>query len=148
MSGDEFVGGLVGSNVGRVVASYATGRVSGEAHVGGLIGQISSTPLRIADSYWDTRTSGLAIGVGYGDTAGVEGKTTTELQSPNGYTGIYRSWNADLDDADGDDDPATGVDDPWFFGTSNQYPVLKVDFDGDGIATWQEFGDQQTGASE
>ena len=32
--------------------------------------------------------------------------------------------------------------------TSNQYPVLKVDFDGDGIATWQEFGDQQTGASE
>ena len=148
VSGDEFVGGLVGSNVGRVVASYATGRVSGEAHVGGLIGQISSTPLRIADSYWDTRTSGLAIGVGYGDTAGVEGKTTTELQSPNGYTGIYRSWNADLDDADGDDDPATGVDDPWFFGTSNQYPVLKVDFDGDGIATWQEFGDQQTGASE
>ena len=148
VSGDEFVGGLVGSNVGRVVASYATGRVSGEAHVGGLIGQISSTPLRIADSYWDTRTSGLAIGIGYGDTAGVEGKTTTELQSPNGYTGIYRSWNADLDDADGDDDPATGVDDPWFFGTSNQYPVLKVDFDGDGIATWQEFGDQQTGASE
>jgi hypothetical protein len=84
----------------------------------------------------------LGIGVGYGGSEGVEGKTTTDLQSPTGYTGIYRSWNADLDDADRDDNAATGGDDPWYFGTSRQYPVLKVDFDGDGVATWQEFGDQ------
>ena len=50
--------------------------------------------------------------------------------------------NADLDDADGDDDPATGADDFWDFGTSSEYPALKFDFDGDGRATWQEFGNQ------
>ena len=33
-------------------------------------------------------------------------------------------------------------DDPWDFGTSDQYPALKVDFNGDNIATWQEFSYQ------
>ena len=31
----------------------------------------------------------------------------------------------DVDNADGDDDLTTGVDDPWDFGESWQYPVLK-----------------------
>ena len=31
----------------------------------------------------------------------------------------------DVDNADGDNNPATGVDDPWDFGTASQYPVLK-----------------------
>ena len=31
----------------------------------------------------------------------------------------------DLDNADGDDDLTTGVDDPWNFGTSSEYPTLK-----------------------
>ena len=33
-------------------------------------------------------------------------------------------------------------DDPWDFGTGSQYPALKVNFDGQGAATWQEFGHQ------
>ena len=33
-------------------------------------------------------------------------------------------------------------DDPWDFGTSSQYPVLSVDTNGVGGATWQEFGQQ------
>ena len=65
------------------------------------------------------------------------------MQSPTGYTGIYRDWNADLDNADRDDDDATGADDFWDFGTSSQYPALKVDFDGDGAATAAEFGGQR-----
>ena len=64
------------------------------------------------------------------------------MQSPTGYTGIYRDWNADLDNADGDDDDATGADDFWDFGTSSEYPALKVDIDGDGAATAAEFGGQ------
>ena len=48
-----------------------------------------------------------------------------------------------MDNAAGDDNPATGSDDIWDFGTSGHYPVLKVDFDGDGAATWQEFGIQR-----
>jgi len=30
----------------------------------------------------------------------------------------------------------------WDFGDNTQNPVLKVDFDGDGTATWEEFGTQ------
>ena len=72
-------------------------------------------------------TSGHAIGPG--------GRTTTELQAPTDYGGIYRTWNPDLD---GD----TEADDPWDFGTSTQYPVVVADLDGNGEATWQEFGYQ------
>ena len=73
---------------------------------------------------------------------GVEGKSTAELKAPTGYTGIYADWNQDLDDFDWDGDPATGADDYWDFGDGSSYPALKVDFNGDGIATCQEFGEQ------
>ena len=49
--------------------------------------------------------------------------------------GSNEAWNVDLDD-DG------VLDDPWDFGTESQYPALAVDLDGDGWATWQEFGYQ------
>ena len=143
VSGQKTVGGLVGASFGRIVTSYAAGTVSGDEHVGGLIGSASPGSANAVDNYWDIRTSGVDVGVGQGGSEGVEGKTTSDLQSPSGYTGIYRSWNVDVDDEDRDDNAATGRDDPWHFGTSRQYPVLKVDFDGDGIATWQEFGDQR-----
>ena len=57
---------------------------------------------------------------------------------------VRRSLVGDLvDDADGDGETSTGADDYWDFGTSGQYPVLIVDFDGNGSATWQEFGTQR-----
>ena len=94
----------------------------GNGNIGGLVGQ-DSTSLNanssINNSYWDTETSGQAT------SAGGTGKTTVELVMPTGYTGIYFNWNLDLD---GD----TTNDDPWDFGTSSEYPVLRVDFDGDG----------------
>ena len=62
-----------------------------------------------------------------------KGKTTAELQTPNGYIGIYENWNADVDG---------NADDSWDFGTCIQYPAIKTDFNGDGAATWEEFGDQ------
>ncbi|WP_419913051.1 hypothetical protein [Candidatus Poriferisodalis sp.] len=65
----------------------------------------------ITASYWDSDES-QATG------PGGEGKTTAELQTPTDYTGIYANWNVDLD-GDG------SADDPWDFGTSCQYPVLK-----------------------
>ena len=52
------------------------------------------------------------------------GKTTRELQTPTGYTGIYANWNTDLDNADADNDATTGKDDPWTFGSKTQYPML------------------------
>ena len=156
--GGRTVGGLVGSvfhhpNIQvvrdiNIVASYATGSVSGNKFVGGLIGYRSSvkktdTRITITSSYWDTQTSGQAAGVGDGDPTGVQGRTTAQLQAPTGYTGIYSTWDADLDNADGDNNTATGTDDFWDFGTSSQYPALKADLDGDGSPTWQEFGGQR-----
>ena len=133
--GNSSVGGLVGYNSGgaAIIASYATGSVSGNSSVGGLVG-FNSGSAAITDSYWNTDIFGAG-------TDG-EGRTMAQLQSPTGYTGIYRDWNADLDNADGDDDDATGADDFWDFGTSSQYPALKVDFDFDGDATAAEFGGQ------
>ena len=160
VKGGVEVGGLVGvlqqssgggdpTNKIGVVASYATGSVQGTSEVGGLVGAIEveitdpTKGITITASYWDTQTSGQAAGVGEGDSTGVQGRTTAQLQSPIGYTGIYSAWNADLDNADGDDNTATGTDDFWDFGTSSQYPALKADLDGNGSPTWQEFGGQR-----
>ena len=158
VSGDVGVGGLVGSVFNRsdvqvvheikVVASYATGSVSGTRNVGGLIGlrapiRDAVSRITVNSSYWDTQTSGQTGGVGSGDSAGVRGRTTAQLQSPTGYTGIYSTWDVDLDNADGDNNSATGTDNFWDFGTSSQYPALRADLDGDGSPTWQEFGSQR-----
>ena len=148
------VGGLVGRNTpsGSVTASYATGSVSGLGTVGGLIGRNEGGGT-ITNSYHDGTTSGHTFGIGAddddndnavdsGETNSLPGKTTAELHGPTGYTGVYAGWNVDIDDADDDDTLTTGRDDPWDFGTATQYPALKVDFDGNGTATWQEFGPQ------
>ena len=142
-SGKGWAGGLVGWSIGVISASYATGNADGMV-VGGLVGSNGIGVVRdvISANYWDTQTSGQAAGVGEGDISGIKGKTTAELQEPAGYTGIYAQWNIDLDNADGDFDPATGGEDYWDFGASNQYPVIKADFNGDGEASWWEFGRQ------
>ena len=157
VEGDIQVGGLIGAIHERsdadeavtITASYATGSVQGNRYVGGLIGGTTylegGAPggITVTASYWDTQTSGQATGVGDGDPTGVQGRTTAQLQSPIGYTGIYSAWNADLDNADGDNNSATGSDDFWDLGTSSQYPALKADLDGNGTPTWQEFGSQR-----
>ena len=144
------VGGLVGSSCGEIEASYAVGPVSGTAATGGLVG--TGRSLRVRFSYWDLDTSGMRVGVGSHDVndngvidgtesprIGVGGMTTSELQAPTDYEGIYETWNVDLNP------PLIGegeADDPWDFGTATQYPVLSRDLNGVGGATWQEFGYQ------
>ena len=129
VTGDQRVGGLLGaSQGGSITNSYSTGSVTrskGTAiFIGGLIGYGAGATA----SYWNTTTSGQTTSFG---GAGVVGKTTTELQSPTDYTGIYASWNIDLNDIDGDVDAATGADYPWNFGTSSQYPTLQYGAPGD-----------------
>ena len=115
-------------NGGTITASYAAASVSGNSGVHDLLGSNNGT---ITNSFWDTDIHATSLGgTGY---------TTTALRTPTAYgTGIYANWNLDLD---GDNT----ADDPWDFGTSAQYPILKVDFDGDG--TWEpgEFGNQRAG---
>ena len=145
--GEGGVGSLVGHACGGlVVDSYATGRVSAARAAGGLVGSKSGQPT-IRSSYWDIETSGLAVGVGEDDTndngaldgdeirtPGVGGMTTAALQTPTGYESTYSDWQRTPDDPP--------PHDAWHFGTAHQYPALKADHNGDGAATWQEFGTQ------
>ena len=120
VSGASLTGGLVGYRYdGSVTNSYATGRVnrsSGTAtSIGGLIGDSRAVASgTVSNSYWDTSTSGQSTSAG---GSGVVGKTTRQLQTPTGYTGIYANWNTNLDGV-------TGNDDPWAFGNKMQYPML------------------------
>ena len=121
-------GGLVGHlyDEGIITASYATGRVAG-SRTGGLVGDDERGT--VTNSYWDTRTSGQGSG------SPGSGRTTAQLQSPRSYSGIYGSWNVDIDEDNLNDNP-------WDFGTSSEYPALRADMDGDDDATWEEFGYQ------
>ena len=160
IEGFNLIGGLVGLNlINTINSSYSIGRVTAVGFgpppaAGGLIGNDADTTAagvvsntNYVATYWDTERSTFAVGLGSPPVnvprqTNPEGKTSAELQAPTDYTGIYAAWRADLDNDDGDDDPATGIDDFWDFGSSTEYPALKVDLNGDGIATWQEFGDQ------
>ena len=117
VTGHDYVGGLAGWNSGTITASYATGSVTGDDEVGGLVGHKNSGT--ITTSYWDTDTSGQTA------SAGGVGQTTSQLQVPTNYTGIYEGWDVDIDNADGDDALSTGGDNPWDFGTESQYPTIN-----------------------
>jgi len=132
------VGGLDGdgSSNALIIASYSTGTPSADqsverANVRGLSRALDSAT--IAYSYYDKDVSGFT-----NDPDG-NGKTTIDLQTPTGYTGIYANWNVDVDGV-------TGGDDPWDFGGASAYPRLKYggmdpddqlfgdyDLDGDGL---------------
>ena len=107
------LGGLSGYNneQAHIIASYATGLVTTSTSdtVGGLLGENDAGT--VTNSYYDTSTVGGVSGPG-------TGQTTSALQTPTGYTGIYANWNVDVDGA-------TGNDNPWNFGTSSQYPALR-----------------------
>ena len=142
------LGGFVGINgeEGSVKFSYSTGKVvsrNGDATIGGFIGWNWSTDREaIEASYWLREPPINYPGVGEGSADGVRGLASSQLQQPTDYTGIYADWLTDLDNADGDYDKTTGKDDFWDFGTSSDYPALKMDIDGDGTATWWEGGRQ------
>ena len=145
---DVYVGGFVGLNPesGAIKYSYSTGSVlsrNDEASLGGFIGR-NYARNSLSDNYWRRETPIDYAGVGEGDASGVRGLASQQLQQPTDYTGIYADWLVDLDNADGDYDETTGKDDFWDFGTSSDYPALKVDVDGDGIATWWEGGGQHS----
>ena len=145
-----YVGGFVGHNrEGGIKYSLSTGSVLGKnkgASIGGFIGKNEGRN-NLDDNYWRREIPVDYAGVGDGDSGGVRGLAPHQLQQPTDYTGIYSDWLIDLDNSDGDYDETTGKDDFWDFGTSSDYPALKVDIDGDGVATWWESG-RQHGRSE
>ena len=128
VAGNDFVGGLVGDGRQADIrnAYAATGLVDGNTgNVGGLIG-LADTRTTINAAYWDNQTteqpaSSRNLG---------EGKTTTELQSPTGFTGIYASWgtfwcNPDTGDQMTNSTQPPGFNRIWDLGSSTQYPALN-----------------------
>ncbi len=123
------IGGLVGRNRGPISASYALGAVSGDSYVGGLVGNnntFGSTAHRCFGC------SIPNVRPGHADRSGItasyllnsrpagqagRGLTVAELRRPTGYTGIYAHWD-NLRDRSGDSYA-------WDFGTSLDFPVLR-----------------------
>ena len=148
-SAEIIVGGLVGENEGNIKYSYAASnvRVPGDAGSEGIGGFAGYNYGDIVVSFWRQDPSARYASVGEGSMNGVKGMSAQQLKHPTDYTGIYAEWLTDLDNADGDYDETTGKDDFWDFGTSSDYPALKMDIDGDGVATWWEGGRQHDRAA-
>ena len=136
------IGGLVGESAHSwteswMRATYATGRITtpnAEIRAGGLTGACRGSERERSEgsNYWDVEATGMVHSPGCG-----LGFTTAQLQAPTGYTGIYQDWDVDVDVAVGSyfgSFPGPG-DDPWDFGTSTQYPVLKYCAEKPGIET-------------
>ena len=126
---DGQAGGLVGwNNSSTISGCYATGTATGGIVGGGLLNNNRGT---VTNSYFDYQTSGRLSSENYA-------QSTAALQSLTSYTGLYATWNIDIDpglDPGLEDGTAPGdaaADDPWDFGTGSQYPALRIDFDGDG----------------
>ena len=121
ISSGNKIGGLVARQDGGAIReSYSIGKVEGVGdEVGGLIGTWRGGSY--LESIWDTETSGQTTS----DTGW--GRTSSQMRSPTSNTDAYRLWSGTA----------------WDYGTSGQYPVLKADWNGDGTATWQEFGRQR-----
>ena len=147
VSGDSSAGGLVGRTQtgARIDASYSTAAVecrnAASGYAGGLAGGGSSGTTAVSTSWsagavtgacpdkagligervaataswWDAAASGIPDDA---DLDSPEGRSTSDLQTPTGYAGLYANWNVDLD---GDYE----ADDPWHFGSPRQYPSLK-----------------------
>ena len=130
---------------GSIKSSFSTGPAAlsrnDDAFLGGFLGK-NDAQSGVVANYWRRENPVRYSGVGEGDSTGVKGLTPLRLQQPTSYEGIYKDWLTDLDNADEDYDEATDTDDVWDFGTSSEYPALKIDVNGDGEAHWWEAGIQ------
>jgi hypothetical protein len=142
VSGDGFVGGLVGSNSGSITTSYSTATVSGSgqsASVGGLLGY-NSFGGSVTDCYSTGAASGNysvggLVGVNYrGDVTGCfwdiqtsgqdassggTGKTTAEMQAASTF--LNAGW-------DFVGETIKGTEDVWGILEDKDYPRLAWEF--------------------
>ena len=111
--GSATAGGLVGFNDGSLLRVYSTGTASSSVGaVGGLVGSNAGTA---TGSFWNTTTSGLAQGVGAGNTSGVSGLTSTQLTTLAPF--VAAGWS--IDDAGG-----TGA--TWRMYGGHSAPLLRT----------------------
>ncbi len=107
ITGNDYVGGLVGSNNESTVSnSYSTGSVSGDYYVGGLVGY-NIHESTVSNSFWDMETSDTEIGIGAGTTTRATGKTTAEMKDVATFTetetvGLTTAWDFETNPNDDD----------------------------------------------
>ncbi|KAB7514735.1 PKD domain-containing protein [Halosegnis rubeus] len=113
VSGDENVGGLVGENLdGRVTRSYATGNVIGTGRAGGLVGWTRNGGT-VAESYATGTVDGDVAGSLVGETnfqVSVRDSYATGSTSGNTYEGGLAGYSYETDWSDS----------YWDKGTTNQ----------------------------
>lgn len=83
--GKENVGGLIGTNSGKVVAAYNTGAVSGQTNVGGIVG-VNSGTIDQAFNNVMTATNDGAIS-GDSNVGAIVGSNTGNV------TNVYTAWD-------------------------------------------------------
>ena len=129
--GGSNAGGLVGEKTGgEIVNAYSRGSVTGASNVGGLVGALSGGG-HVKHSYTIAETSagfvlqgnsGGKVTASY-DLTGQARAVLKIATRTSRNIGIFRQW-----------------DHNWDYGTGRDYPALKVDFNGDGGSTVEEFG--------
>ncbi len=127
VTGGSNAGGLVGAKSGgEIVNTHSRGSVTGETNVGGLVGALTGDG-HVKHSYTIAETSaGFVLrGNSGGKVTASHDLVSTAQAALKGTPigkGIYSGW-----------DPV------WQHGSALNYPALKVDFNGDGRATSNEF---------
>jgi len=102
VSGEQWVGGLVGGNFDTITSCYSSGSVSGDDHVGGLVGENDKGT--IASSFWNVETSGQSD-----NTDGI-GLTTTQMLDIDTF--LDAGW-------DFIGETTNGAEETWFMPTDS-----------------------------
>jgi hypothetical protein len=111
VTGDSDIGGLVGINGGTVSTSYATGSASGSSNIGGLIGATTGLGT-VSNSFWNVTTSGLttsAVGIGM---------TTAEMKTQANFTSATS--------ANDNKNPEWNFTSIWYMTNGVTYPQLQA----------------------
>jgi hypothetical protein len=92
VTGDTYVGGLVGHNRGNLNNSHSTGNVAGDTYVGGLIGENGGI---VSNTYSTVSVSGsFEVGGLIGQNHGTVNKSySTGMATGYSYVGGLAGWN-------------------------------------------------------
>jgi len=119
ISSSAYVGGFTAYNYssGEILKCYSASYVDASIHssyVGGFIGNNAGT---VSYCFWDTDSSGKALGIGAGTNLGVTGKTSPEMRTESTFTN--GGW-------DFQGESANGTDEIWTIdaGSNDAYPYL------------------------
>ena len=131
VSGASSLGGLVGSNVGYVVASYAVGKVTSGSQKGGLVGNNSGA---VSGSAWNSSSSnGMSDGVG-NNTGSFLSSTGV---ADNNFNSVYSGWS----DSIWRNTTMNGIEPKHQFTPEFLNFSTPTDSDNDGLIDIADYGD-------